>query len=153
VDLDLLLHEVISDLELPLTESGAIIKSSPLMVIEADASQIRQVFQNIISNCLKYRAPEGTPVIDIRGECLASGFLRMVIQDNGIGFNNQYAESIFEVFKRLHSHSQYPGTGMGLAICRKIVDRHQGKIWAEGNPGAGATFFIELPLKGQGDSE
>ncbi|SBS24682.1 Phytochrome-like protein cph1 [Marinomonas spartinae] len=144
-DLNALIEEVCADLQLTLEESQAEITVSPLMSIEVDASQMRQVMQNLIGNAIKYRQPDQVPKIVISGEQQESKYL-LTIQDNGIGFESEYAEQIFEVFKRLHGRDQYPGTGMGLAICRKIILRHQGRIWADSLKGEGSIFYIELPL-------
>lgn len=146
-DMNDIVNEVLSDLQLAIEESQARFDISKLQHLTVDPSQIRQLLQNIVSNALKYRLPDQQPLIRIHGELIGSNHYRITIEDNGIGFDNQYAEQIFEVFKRLHGRSQYPGTGMGLAICRKIVDRHQGTIHAESTPGEGTRFIIELPTQ------
>lgn len=144
-DLNALIEDVCADLQLTVEENQAEITVLPLMSIEVDASQMRQVMQNLIGNAIKYRQTDQAPKIVISGEQQELKYL-LTIQDNGIGFESEYAEQIFEVFKRLHGRDQYPGTGMGLAICRKIIIRHQGRIWADSVKGEGSTFYIELPL-------
>ncbi len=147
VDLDMVLDEVQADLELTISETGAQFNISPLITIDADASQIRQLFQNMIANSLKYRAEERPVVIDISGTRISEDRYQLCFKDNGIGFEQAHADKIFEVFRRLHGRDKYSGTGMGLAICRKIVERHDGEIWAEGRARIGATFYVELPVK------
>lgn len=149
VDLDSVLQGVIDDLSAGIEASTAQITVSPLPTIDGDASQLRQLLQNLLSNALKFRAPENQPEIQIsatkvrrRGDVTR---WRLQIQDNGIGFAAEYAESIFAPFKRLHSREQFPGTGIGLAIVRRIVDRHHGEIRASSEPGHGATFTLILP--------
>lgn len=150
-DLNALIEDVCADLQLMLEENQAHISVSSLMSVEVDASQMRQVMQNLIGNAIKYRQADQTPDVVITGEKQKNMYL-LTIKDNGIGFENEYAEQIFEVFKRLHGREQYPGTGMGLAICRKIILRHHGRIWAESEQGKGSTFYIELPLTRQKES-
>ncbi|WP_394171223.1 ATP-binding protein [Saccharospirillum alexandrii] len=145
-DLNDVVREVLSDLQMTIEESQARFEVASLDQLTMDPSQIRQLLQNIVSNALKYRQPEQPPIIRIHGEPVQGDRYRLTIEDNGIGFENQYNEQIFEVFKRLHGRDSYPGTGMGLAICRKIVDRHQGVIRAESSPGKGTRFIIELPV-------
>ncbi len=145
-DLDQVLEDVLSDLQLAIEETGAEIQASPLTTIECDASQIRQLIQNIIANSLKYRVKGNVPVVNVSGRVIQDDILQVCIKDNGIGFDPRYSEQIFEVFKRLHGRETYSGTGMGLAICRKIVERHQGAIRAEGDPGKGASIYFELPI-------
>ncbi|MEP4544568.1 MAG: ATP-binding protein, partial [Saccharospirillum sp.] len=145
-DLNEVVREVLSDLQMTIEESQARLEVASLDQLTMDPSQIRQLLQNIVSNALKYRRQEQPPIIRIQGEAVNGDRYRLTIEDNGIGFDNQYSEQIFEVFKRLHGRDSYPGTGMGLAICRKIVDRHQGVIRADSTPGKGTRFVIELPV-------
>lgn len=114
--------------------------------LEADPTQIRQLFINLFSNALKFQKPGKTPLVRVRAQMTLFNQCLITIRDNGIGFNEQYAAQMFKAFERLHSVSEYPGTGMGLAICERIVQRHHGKIRAEGKVGEGATFYIELPV-------
>jgi signal transduction histidine kinase len=109
---------------------------------------MRQLFQNLIGNALKFHKPAETPFIRISAETnKAEGNCRIQVKDNGIGFDSKYAEKIFNIFQRLHGQGQYPGTGIGLAICRKVVERHGGKIQAQSQEGAGALFTVTLPLR------
>ncbi|MDQ2777606.1 MAG: ATP-binding protein [Acidobacteriota bacterium] len=132
-------------------ETHAEITSDPLPWVNADLVQLAQVFQNLIGNALKYRKPDCTPKIHIAAESRGDEQV-LSVRDNGIGFDPQYAEQIFGIFKRLH-REEYPGTGIGLAICKRIVERHHGSIWATGEVGKGATFFFTLPGKPAGRKE
>lgn len=145
VRLSPLLDEVLDDLQLLVEESEAKVQiSAPLPDVNADPVQIRQLFQNLIGNSLKYRHPDRSPIINISGN-QDDDFVYLTVQDNGIGFAQEFAEQIFDVFKRLHDKHSYSGTGMGLAICRKIVVRHGGSITARSEEGVGTTMIIELP--------
>ncbi|PTY38320.1 hypothetical protein BGP77_15295 [Saccharospirillum sp. MSK14-1] len=148
-DVAQVVDQVKADLQLSIEETGASIDTGDLPRIDADSSQLRQLLQNLVSNSLKYRHPERPPHILIQGESLPESRYRLVISDNGIGFDPRYNEQVFEVFKRLHGRSEHPGTGMGLAICRKIVDRHNGIIMANGRQNEGTTFIIDLPVRQQ----
>ncbi len=146
VDLEKIFRDAISDLEVPLTESDAHVDLASLPTIEADPLQMRQLAQNLISNAVKFRhdgvAPEVTITSEVRGR-----EARIQVSDNGIGFDPRYAMRIFRVFERLHGRNSYPGTGIGLALCRKIAERHGGGIVAEGTPGEGASFTVTLPVR------
>jgi signal transduction histidine kinase len=151
-----ILQEVISDLQVRIEETNATIDVSPLPEIECDPMQMRQLMQNLVGNALKYRRPDVAPAIKISGEIKKSAnnsgrgpILLMSVMDNGIGFENQFREKIFTIFQRLHSRNEYEGTGIGLATVRKIVERHGGKIEADGEPNVGATFNVTLPLSQQ----
>lgn len=149
-DLNRILEEVLLDLEVPIKETNAEIQADRLPVIEADASQMRQLFQNLISNALKFRRPEIAPFIRItadQNDGTNDGSWRIAFADNGIGFEDEHANRIFTPFQRLHSQAKYSGTGIGLAICRRIVERHDGTISAESNPNEGATFIVTLPVR------
>jgi PAS domain S-box-containing protein len=142
-DLESALKEALSVLKNRIEESGSVISVGPLPKVRGDAAQLAHVFQNLLSNALKYRKRDAAP--QIRISAVQDGGLWIVsVQDNGIGFESQYAERIFGLFKRLHKE-EYPGTGLGLAICKRIVERYGGRIWAEGKPGTGATFYFSLP--------
>jgi signal transduction histidine kinase len=160
VDLNVLVRQILSDLEVIIQQKNATVITSDLPVIESTEVQMQQLFQNLISNALKFSDKSRTPLITIHSEYLrsASGisitgdqvnessWCRLTISDNGIGFENQYANRILELFQRLHGRSEYEGTGIGLAICKKIVNALHGTIVAQGNPGQGAIFTILLPL-------
>jgi len=145
VDCDAILKQVLVGLKFQIEESGALITADPLPVIMADASQLHHVFQNLISNAIKFRS-EKTPEIYIRAERTESEWV-FSVSDNGIGFEQKYAVKIFDIFKRLYTASKYPGSGIGLTICRKIIEHHKGRIWAESEPGKGSTFYFALPTR------
>jgi PAS domain S-box-containing protein len=132
-----------TNLKLAIEESGAEISSGPLPLAMADAEQITQLLQNLTENALKFRNSTRTPLIHLSAEEKDDCYV-ISMQDNGIGIEPQYFAKIFEVFQRLHSRAKYQGTGIGLAICRKIVERHGGRIWVESEPGVGTTFSFTL---------
>jgi PAS domain S-box-containing protein len=152
VELQTVIHSVLDDLTIRIEKSQASISVDPgLPTIEADPLQMRQLFQNIIGNSLKYLHPERRPEIVITRILFPDQYdnqtyIRFCIEDNGIGFKKEYQKLIFDIFQRLHSRRQFPGTGIGLSICKKIIERHRGTITAEGMPGKGAKFIITLPL-------
>ena len=132
-----------------LEESGGeVAVVGPLPTVAGDAGQLEQLFQNLIANALKFRRPGVAPRVEVRAARREEGgrdAWLFTVRDNGIGFEQQFAEQIFVVFQRLHTRSDYPGTGVGLAIVKKIVERHGGRIWAEGVPNEGAAFHFTLP--------
>ena len=145
-DLNQVIAEALEELEAMIQETNGKIKIlNPLPVLEADTRQLQQVFLNLISNALKFHKIDQEPLITISSEA-QEDVCRIIIQDNGVGFKPEYAERIFDAFERVHSSEQYPGTGIGLAIVRKIVQRHHGQITAMGEPDQGATFILVLPL-------
>ena len=125
-------------------ETGAEIATEPLPELDVDALKMSLVFQNLLSNAIKFRQPGGKPCIQIAAR-KEDGEWRISVRDQGIGFDPKYAKKIFGAFQRLHGKAEYPGTGIGLAICSRIIDGHGGRIWAEAHPGAGATFHFTLP--------
>jgi signal transduction histidine kinase len=139
------LARVLVDLHMAIAESGAVVTHGPLPTVQADATQLGQVLQNLLGNALKFRSTQ-PPRIHVAAEKRGTEWTFMV-RDNGIGLEPIYAERIFGLFQRLHSRTAYPGTGMGLAICKKIIERHGGRIWVESEPGYGATFFFTLPAE------
>lgn len=157
VNLDKLLDETLSEIELQVDESGTKIVRAPLPVLEVIPSQIKQLFSNIILNSIKFAREGVSPVIAIACSKLTQQeneayklqkdlqYYAISIQDNGIGFEQEYAEKIFQIFQRLHGKAEYPGAGIGLAICKKIAENHHGKLLAVGKPGEGATFTVLLP--------
>ena len=156
VNLTEIVREVADDLEARLHQTGGHVEIGELPVVQASPLQMRQLFQNLISNALKFRRPDEPPLVRISvasaAEATSGGSghglqCQIVIEDNGIGFEPQYGERIFELFQRLHGREDYEGTGIGLAICRKIVDRHNGHIVAHSTPGAGSRFVVTLPLE------
>jgi len=143
VDASTVLDNVLTALRLAVVESGARITRAPLPKVKLHEFRLEQLFQNLISNALRYRKV-ARPEIKVSAEPDGSGW-KFAVQDNGIGIHPQYKEQIFELFKRLHSVAEYPGTGMGLAICKRIVERAGGRIWVESEPGRGSTFYFTLP--------
>lgn len=142
-----LLKQALTNLLVPVQESGAQVTWDALPTVRADREQILRLFQNLIGNAIKFRGNE-SPRIHVSAE--QNGPLWVFsVQDNGIGIDPQYAEQIFVIFRRLHSRTKYPGSGMGLAICRRIVERHGGKLWVDSRPGKGSTFFFSIPVKGR----
>lgn len=148
VDLTDLVKDVVEGLEERIAHSDAQVSISPLGCFGGDPTQLRQLFQNIIVNALKYRQETRSPVVVIR-RCLGrSDQCEIIVEDNGIGFDPLLVELIFRPFSRLHGNDKYDGTGIGLATCRKIVVRHGGEITARSVPGVGSTFIVRLPLRG-----
>jgi PAS domain S-box-containing protein len=148
VDLGSVLAAVLEDLEARLESSGGQVEAGPLPTVEGDPTQLRQVFQNLIANALKFRAPDRAPRIRIDATPVRIGDApgwELAFADNGIGFEPRYAERIFGPFQRLHGRQDYEGTGIGLAIVRRIIERHRGTIQAEGRQGEGATFLLRMP--------
>jgi len=146
VDMNVLTAQVLEDMWVELEDAGATVSVGELPVLSADAPQMRQLIVNLVSNAVKFRRPGVRPEITISGESDMHD-ARIVVADNGIGFEPQYAERIFRVFERLGGRGEYPGTGIGLALCQKIATRHGGGIVADGTPGAGASFTVTLPLE------
>ncbi len=145
-DLNELLEDVLVDLETAIEEAGATVEVGELPTVPVDPRQARQLFQNLISNSLKFSREGVDLMVRIDGSSGAR-FAEITVADNGIGFDPEYADRIFRVFERLHERSAYPGTGIGLALCRKVAERHGGSIGAVGRPGEGATFVVRLPLE------
>jgi signal transduction histidine kinase len=146
VDLAEVTQDVLGDLEAQVERSQAVIEVGVLPTISADALQMRQLMQNLISNAIKFRREEVTPTVWIDA-AVDDGTLRLTVRDNGIGFEPEYSRRIFRVFERLHGRGEYPGTGIGLALCRRIAERHGGTVLADGEPGEGATFTVTLPMR------
>jgi signal transduction histidine kinase len=143
VSLEAALTQALENLQLAIKEKNAIVTHDPLPVAYGDGGQLTQVFQNLIDNAIKFRSEEPPRVhVSARlegGECVCS------VQDNGIGIAPEYLNRLFLLFQRLHTRKEYPGTGIGLAICKRIVERHGGKIWVESKPGEGSTFYFRIP--------
>ncbi|MQY60283.1 GHKL domain-containing protein [bacterium] len=140
------LGQAVVNLQGALEESGAVIAKNKLPTIKADESQLIQLFQNLIDNAIKFRGKE-LPCIQVTSKKKGKEWL-FSVQDNGIGVDPQYAERIFVIFQRLHNRKKYSGTGIGLAICKRIAERHGGRIWVESEPGKGSTFFFTIPRNG-----
>jgi light-regulated signal transduction histidine kinase (bacteriophytochrome) len=144
-DLGRIAREVIADLETAIADEGGLVVVGDLPVLDADPLQMRQLLQNLIGNALKYRRRDEAPVVRLNSSRAGGRHWKITVADNGIGFNDQYAEKIFKMFERLHGKTEYKGSGIGLAICRKIAERHGGTIAAVSGAGKGATFTITLP--------
>ena len=157
VDLTEIVREVVCDLEVSINETYGYIEIDDLVSIDADPLQMRQLLQNLIGNALKFSKEMTLPIVKVYGEKIHGNsadddvggkeLYRLTVEDNGIGFDEKYAERIFGVFQRLHGRKEYEGAGIGLSICRKIIDRHKGKIETKSSPGEGASFIITLPVK------
>jgi PAS domain S-box-containing protein len=152
LNLDKLVRGVVSDLDVRIGQAGGVVRVGPLPTLDADPTQMRQLFQNLIANAVKFHTPGVPPVVEIGCEPVelpdAGGprpGYRISVRDNGIGFDEKYRDRIFNVFQRLHGRDRYEGTGVGLAICRKIAERHGGQITAHSQEGRGAEFVITLP--------
>ncbi|UII20040.1 CHASE3 domain-containing protein [Fulvivirga ligni] len=162
IDLNELIDDVQQDIEARITETNAKVEVDKLPTIDGDAVQLRQLFQNLISNAIKFTPPERTPLVEVSANIIGGGkvqkkynfntdstkqFAEIKIKDNGIGFDKKYSERIFNIFERLHGRNEFQGTGIGLAICQKVVQNHNGLIIADGEEGTGAIFTIVVPLK------
>ena len=151
VDLVKVTKEVLSDLEVRIEKSGAQVEVGDLPTIQADPLQMRQLLLNLLSNALKFQLPDARPVVMIQARIFnqPSGeeMCELTVSDNGIGFEEIYLEKIFAVFQRLHGRTEYEGTGVGLAVCRRITDRHHGTITAKSQLGQGSAFIVTLPLR------
>ena len=144
VNLNKIANEAIQDFEMAIEEKQAVYTIEDLPTINADARMMGQLFENIISNSLKYSKKNESPRIRI--SCLThEGGIELRFDDNGIGFDEKYLSQMFTLFQRLHDRTTYEGTGLGLAICKKIVDIHDGRIWANSKDGKGASFYVSLP--------
>jgi len=150
VDLDELFGQIEADLEILIQQKNADIKKGQLGKVEGAAVLIYQLFYNLINNSLKFIKSDVHPVISIHSEQVSDEGIEMtkiIISDNGIGFSPEHAENIFNTFTRLNSKDKFEGTGLGLALCKKIVERHRGHIAAKGEKDKGATFTVLLPLR------
>ncbi|MGH8592526.1 MAG: sensor histidine kinase [Gammaproteobacteria bacterium] len=164
VALEEVARQVVGDLEARIEETGGHVEVGPLPAIEADPLQMRQLLQNLISNALKFHLPQQPPLVRVHGAIIeggealaehtaANGSCQIAVQDNGIGIDEQYLDRIFTPLQRLHARGEYEGTGMGLAVCRKIVEQHGGRITATSTLGQGATFLVTLPLSHSEETE
>lgn len=157
VDLNQIANEVVSDLEVQIEQAGGRVEVGHLPTIQADPLQMRQLLQNLIANGLKFRRLEAAPLVKVHGRFIhgrsqrktgrpaTEEQCRILVEDNGIGFEQRHQERIFGVFERLHPRDVFEGMGIGLALCRKIVERHNGRITGHGNPGEGSVFEVLLP--------
>lgn len=162
IALNQVVRDILSDLEVRIEKTGGKVEVGELPTVEGDSTQLRQLLQNLIGNALKFHAPGKPPVVKVNSRLLPTppAFAKadgtseqpaqrceITVADNGIGFDEKYLDKIFAVFQRLHGRQEYEGTGIGLAVCRRIVERHNGSITAQSKPGEGATFIITLPLE------
>jgi len=138
----------VADLRIAIEESGARVTRGPLPMVMADGMQMNHLFQNLIANAIKFHGKE-PPQVRIEAEATDTGWC-FSVRDNGIGIAPEYFERIFVLFQRLHGRREYPGTGIGLALCKKIVERHAGRIWVESTPSAGSVFKFTIPRRGDG---
>ena len=155
-DLGQIVAGVLGDLEVAIAESGATIDVGDLPTLDADPTQMRQLLQNLVGNAIKFRRPDAAPVVTIAATPLLDHITvegdeprdhwQISVSDNGIGFDEKYAHKIFTVFQRLHGRDHYEGSGVGLSVCRRIVERHGGQISARSSPGEGATFVVAIPV-------
>ncbi|HEY3197806.1 MAG TPA: ATP-binding protein [Nitrospirales bacterium] len=143
VDCEVVYARALANLEAALTETGALVTHDPLPTVQGDDTQLVQVFQNLIGNGIKFRG-ELTPCIHVSVKDKKKEWL-IAVEDNGIGIDPQYADRIFVIFQRLHGRADYPGNGIGLAICKKVVENHGGRIWLKSQCGKGATFYFTIP--------
>lgn len=146
VDCNAVMKDVLQALAAAIEESGAVVRHGELPVVWADRTQVAQVFQNLIGNAIKFRGKE-PPMVSVQAEQAGQQW-QFSVSDNGIGIAPEYAENVFIVFQRLHGRAEYPGNGIGLAICKKIVEHNGGKIWVESQDGSGSTFKFTLPCYG-----
>jgi light-regulated signal transduction histidine kinase (bacteriophytochrome) len=159
-DLNDVLQEIVADFDFLIEQKNATILIDPLPMLNAIPSQLRQVFQNLIGNSLKFAKDDVSPIIEITSEhienkefdspaSIKGNYVRIIVKDNGIGFNEMYLDRVFMIFQSLHDRQTYQGTGIGLAITKKIIEKHNGLITAKSTEGAGATFIIILPIESE----
>jgi PAS domain S-box-containing protein len=146
VDLELTLKRALGNLKASISESDARVTYDPLPTVMADDIQLTQLFQNLIGNAIKFRSADRSPIVHVSAKRLESAW-EFVVSDNGIGIEPEYFDRIFIIFHRLHTRVEYPGSGIGLAICKKIVERHGGRIWVESKPGVGSMFHFTIPIR------
>jgi light-regulated signal transduction histidine kinase (bacteriophytochrome) len=152
ISLKLIVNEVLGDLETRIDEVGAKVNVGHMDSIVADPTHMRQLLQNLIGNALKFRRPDIPPVVSVSATDI-EGIIEIKVSDNGIGFDEKYTDRIFSVFQRLHDRNSYEGTGIGLAVCRKIAERYNGTITATSKKGEGSTFVVRIPQTPEGGAK
>lgn len=145
-DLSAVMRDVLSDLEIRIEQVKGTVEIGKLPTIDADTTQMRQLLQNLVSNALKFHKPDVSPVVKV-DSVIDGDYCVLSVQDNGIGFDEKYLDRIFTIFQRLHGRQAYEGTGVGLAVCRRIAERHSGSITAQSTPDRGARFVVKLPVR------
>lgn len=145
IDCEAVFARVLGDIQLLVQQSGATVTHDPLPTVLGDDAQLGQLLQNLLTNALKFRGTQA-PHVHVAAERDGVEW-KFAVRDNGIGIAPEHVERIFVIFQRLHTTAEYPGTGIGLAICKKIVERHGGRMWVESTPGEGATFYFTIPLQ------
>jgi light-regulated signal transduction histidine kinase (bacteriophytochrome) len=148
VDCNVLLKEVLADLSMAVNETGAEIVAGPLPVFYGYATELKQLFQNLIFNAIKFRQKNIAPLIRITAS-KQGDYWQFAFADNGIGIAKEHYDRIFIIFQRLHTRNEYPGSGIGLSHCRKIVELHKGRIWLESEQGKGTTFYFIIQYNNQ----
>jgi light-regulated signal transduction histidine kinase (bacteriophytochrome) len=146
VNCETVIENALADLQIVVEENKAVITHDPLPVIAADEAQLAEVFQNLLRNAIRFRKKDELPRIHVSGRKEGGEWL-FSFRDNGIGIEPQYKDSLFVMFRRLHGRGEYPGTGIGLAVCKRIVERHGGRIWVESEYGKGSAFNFTIPVK------
>ena len=144
IDCNLLLKDILNDMTIGIAESKATIHVGELPIVNGYLSGLKSLFQNLISNAIKFKKSDINPIVTISAQAKGQ-VLVFTIKDNGIGIDKAYFDKLFIIFQRLHNKSEYPGTGIGLANCNKIVELHGGKIWVESELGEGSTFYFTIP--------
>lgn len=150
IEVEKVFEQATSNLQIAIEESKAVVTHDPLPLLLGDETQLVQLFQNLIGNAIKFRENHQEPYIYVSAEEKPDEWL-FLVRDNGIGIDPQYYERIFQIFQRLHGHKDYPGSGIGLAVCRRIVERHGGRIWVDSQPGKGSTFYFTIPKRSKKD--
>jgi two-component system, chemotaxis family, sensor kinase Cph1 len=145
IPLEKAFDRAMNNLRTKINETGAIVTCDPLPTLVADGTQIMQLFQNTIANALKFSRPGVLPKVHLSAERQEDEWL-FSISDNGIGIDQKFFDRIFVIFQRLHNRDEYPGSGMGLTICKKIVECHRGRMWVESTPDEGSTFYFTIPI-------
>ncbi len=145
IESEIIVRQALANLSLAISESSALVQVNDLPTVEADAVKLTQVMQNLVANSLKFRKPEVPLQISVAATKVGPEWM-FSVKDNGIGFDTRYTDKIFQIFQRLHEVGRYSGTGIGLAICKRIIEHHGGRVWADSEPGVGSTFFFTLPI-------